>query len=138
MKRSLAYATVAGFAFFGMAGSAAADVCQTTGTLTEAVGTVLVDKGQGFMNANIGASLRGGDKVSVQGPGSALVDFGSDRTIMVPGSTTTTLQTPGCGVAVDSSTGLVIGAVAVGGGVAAAIALSDNGSGNAFFFPVSP
>lgn len=138
MKRSVAYAVVVGFSFLGMAGSAMADACQATGTLTEAVGTVLVDSGQGFTNASVGASLKGGDKVSVQGAGSAVVDFGSARTVMVPGSTTTTLQVPGCGLAVDSSTGLVIGAVAVGGGVAAAIALSDNGSGNGFIFPVSP
>ncbi|MDQ0348994.1 hypothetical protein J2S76_003428 [Ancylobacter vacuolatus] len=122
----------------GMAGSAVADVCQTTGTLTEAVGTVLVDSGQGFANASVGASLKGGDVVSVHGAGSAVVDFGSDRTVMVPGSTTTALQVPGCGLAMDSSTGLAIGAVAIGGGIAAAVALSDNGSGNGFIFPVSP
>ncbi|WP_018387863.1 hypothetical protein [Ancylobacter sp. FA202] len=138
MKRSVAYAVVVGFSFLGMAGAALADACQTTGTLTEAVGTVLVDRGQGFATASVGTSLKGGDMVSVQGTGSAVVDFGTDRTVMVPGSTTTTLQVPGCGLAVDSNTGLVIGAVAVGGGVAAAVALSDNGSGNGFIFPVSP
>lgn len=138
MNRSVAYAVVVGFSFLGMAGSAVADACQATGTLTEAVGTVLVDRGQGFANASVGASLKGGDMVSVQGAGSAVVDFGSNRSVMVPGSTTETLRVPGCDVAIDSNTGLVIGAVAVGGGVAAAVALSDNGNGNGFIFPVSP
>jgi len=138
MKRFVAYASVAGLLSLGMIGSAAADACQTTGTLAEAVGTVLVDKGQGFAPGVVGASLKGGDKVAVQGPGSAVVDFGNERTVTVPSSTTETLRVPGCGVVLDSSTGLVIGTVAVGGGIAAAIALSNNDSKNGIIFPVSP
>lgn len=138
MKRFVACTAVAGFVSLGMIGSAAADACQTTGTLAEAVGTVLVDRGQGFASAAVGASLKGGDKVAVQGPGRAVVDFGNERTLTVPSSTTETLRVPGCGLAIDASTGLVVGTVAVGGGIAAAIALSDNGSDTRIIFPVSP
>ena len=138
MKRCVAYVSVAGLVSLGMIGSAAADACQTTGTLAEAVGTVLVDKGQGFAPGVVGASLKGGDKVAVQGPGSAVVDFGNQRTVTVPSSTTETLRVPGCGLALDNSTGLVIGTVAVVGGIAAAIALSNNDSKNGIIFPVSP
>ncbi|WP_371347720.1 hypothetical protein [Ancylobacter sp. IITR112] len=134
----MAYASVAGLACLGLAGPAAADACQTTGTLASAAGTVLVDRGQGFTPGTVGISLKGGDKVAVQGPGSAVVDFGNDRTVTVPSSTTETLRVPGCGLAVDPSTGMVVGAVAVGGGIAAAIALSDNGGNNGLIFPVSP
>ncbi|UOK72791.1 hypothetical protein [Ancylobacter polymorphus] len=138
MKRCVAYVSVAGLVSLGMIGSAAADACQTTGTLAEAVGTVLVDKGQGFAPGVVGASLKSGDKVAVQGPGSAVIDFGNERTVTVPSSTTETLRVPGCGLALDDSTGLVIGTVAVGGGIAAAIALSNEGSKNGIIFPVSP
>lgn len=138
MKRSFVFLAVAGVFSFGAVGSAAADACQDGGTLTEIVGTVMIDKGQGFVPGAVGASLKGGDKVSVQGPGSAVVDFGSERTVTIPGSTTETLRVPGCGLVMDSTTGLILGTVAVGGGVAAAIAASDSGGGTTVIFPVSP
>ncbi|WP_428031366.1 hypothetical protein [Ancylobacter sp.] len=138
MNRSVLFAAAAAFFSVGTAGAALADACQTTGTLTELVGTVMIDKGQGFAPGFVGAALKGGDKVAVQGPGSAVVDFGTNRTVTIPGSTTETLRVPGCGLVIDTTTGMIIGTVAVGGGIAAAIALSDSGSNKTIFFPVSP
>lgn len=138
MKRSTVSMVAGVVLSLGAAGTAAADVCETAGTLTEVVGSVMVDKGQGFAPGAVGMSLKGGDKVSVQGPGSAVVDFGSQRTVTVPGSTTETLRVPGCGLVIDSTTGAIVGVVAVGGGIAAAIALSDSSSSSIPFFPVSP
>lgn len=139
MKRSVLFAAAMAAFSLDVAGAASAQTCQTTGTLTEIVGTVMVDKGQGFVPGFVGASLDGGDKVAVQGPGSAVIDFGSDRTVTVPGSTTEIVRAPGCGLVMDSTTGLVVATVVIGGGIGAAIALSnDSGDNRTVFLPVSP
>ncbi|TCK16732.1 hypothetical protein EV667_4325 [Ancylobacter aquaticus] len=138
MKRLLRVVAIVGFASIVALGSAVADECQTAGTLTEVVGTVFVDKGQGFTPGVVGASLKNGDKVAVQGSGSAVVDFGNERMVTVPGSTTETLRAPGCGFVLDETGAVIVGAVAVGGGIAAAIAVSDSSSNRIPFFPVSP
>lgn len=138
MKSSVWVGVIAGVASLAALGSAAADECQTAGTLTEIVGTVVVDKGEGFAPAVVGTSLKNGDKVAVQGSGSAVVDFGKERTVTVPGSTTETLRAPGCGVVLDETGAVIVGTVAIGGGIAAALAASDGSSNRTPFFPVSP
>lgn len=144
MKRSFLTMAVLGTVSIGTIGSAAADICLTTGTLTQAVGTVMVDKGAGYTPGVIGTSLKNGDKITVQGPGSAVVDFGNDRTLTVPASTTETLRAPGCGAFAMSSPSAIggpavgiFGSLALGGAVAAAISASDGNSG-VQFFPISP
>ena len=138
MKSSVWIGVLTGIASLAALGSAVADECQTAGALTQVVGTVVVDKGQGFAPAVVGASLQNGDKVAVQGSGSAVVDFGKERTVTVPGSTTATLRAPGCGVVLDETRAVIVGTVAIGVGIAAAIAASDGGSNRTPFFPVSP
>lgn len=145
MKRSFLSMAVVCAAAIGAIGSARADTndaCNVAGTLKEAVGSVAMDRGAGFTPAVIGASLKTGDKVAVQGPGSAVIDFGDGKTITVPGSTTEVLRAPGCGLAsgydpMSNPTAVILGTAVVGGGIAAAIALSDSGS-SAQFFPISP
>lgn len=145
MKRIFLSMTVACAVAVGAAGVAQADTndnsndpCKVAGTLKEAVGSVAMDRGAGFTPAVIGASLKTGDKVAVQGPGSAVIDFGDGKTVTVPSSTTEVLRAPGCGFAWGSDpTVVILGTAVVGGGIAAAIALSDSGS-SAQFFPISP
>lgn len=141
MKRPLLSMAVLCAAAIGAIGSARADTndaCNVAGTLKEVVGSVAMDRGAGFTPAVIGASLKTGDKVAVQGPGSAVIDFGDGKTITVPGSTTEVLRVPGCGFASGyDPTVVILGTAVVGGGIAAAIALSDSGS-SAPFFPISP
>ncbi|WP_428029113.1 hypothetical protein [Ancylobacter sp.] len=143
MKKLVFSAVLAGTLSIGALGSAYADDgCQTAGTLTQAVGSVMVDKGKGFTPGVVGASLRVGDKIAVRGPGSAVVDFGNERTLMVPASTTETIRVPGCGLIqtqapLDPTLG-VLGMLAGTGAVAAIISASDGKSGTTIFFPVSP
>ena len=138
MKSSVWIGVLTGIASLATLGSAMADECQMAGTLTQVVGTVVVDKGQGFAPGVVGTSLKNGDKVAVQGSGSAVVDFGNQRTVTVPGSTAEMLRAPGCGFVLDETGAVIVGTVAVGGGIAAAIAASDGSSNRIPFFPVSP
>lgn len=121
----------------------AQDACQTGGTLTQAVGSVMVDKGRGFVPGVIGTSLKGGDRISVRGPGSATVDFGSNRTLMVPASTTEVIRVPGCGLlqtnagSVNPALGIA-GMLAGGGALAAIISTTTDEKRRTVFFPVSP
>lgn len=145
MKRTFLMVAALGAVSIGAVGSASADVCLTQGTLAQAVGTVLVDKGAGYAPGVIGTSLKNGDKITVQGPGTAVVDFGNDRTLTVPASTTETLRAPGCGGFASNNNSTLIGgpavgvfgSLALGGAVAAAISASDGNSG-VQFFPISP
>lgn len=142
MRIVLSMAALAALSF-GAAGSAAAqDACQTAGRLASAVGSVMIDKGNGFTPGVIGTSLKTGDKVSVRGQGNAVVDFGDNRTVTVPSSTTETLRAPGCGFGVTNSGGNpalgIGGMLAATGGVAAAISSIDNGGSSVIIIPVSP
>lgn len=142
MKRSVISMVVIGGLSFGAIGSAAADVCATTGRLTVATGSVLVDRGSGFVPGVIGASLKGGDKIAVRGQGNAVVDFGNNRTLTIPGSTTEVVRVPGCGLIQTNSgsigpTAGIFGTLALTGGIAAAISTTEGKSG-VIVFPVSP
>ncbi|TCK31135.1 hypothetical protein EV667_1240 [Ancylobacter aquaticus] len=102
----------------------------------------MVDRGNGFAPGVIGTSLKTGDTVSVRGQGNAVVDFGNDRTVTIPSSTTEMLRAPGCGFGVTNSGGInpalgIAGMLAAGGGLAAIISASDGKSGS-FILPVSP
>lgn len=140
---SLAAAAAVSFGFVG--GAAAQGDCQTTGQLASAVGSVMVDKGNGFAPGVIGTSLKTGDKVSVRGQGNAVVDFGDNRTVTIPSSTTETLRAPGCGFGLTNSGGMdpALGiAATIGAGIGlSAIVSSVDGSSNrtgGATVPVSP
>lgn len=137
MNRILSLMALAGAVAVGSAGAASAQgTCSTSGVLVAAQGTVLVDRGVGFKPASVGASVYSGNRISVQGIGSATVDFGGARTVTVSSSSTQTL--PGCGLFQDANTGaVVVGTVVIAGGIGAAIALSNDDS-NTPFFPISP
>lgn len=142
MRIVLSMAAVAALSF-GAAGTAAAqDACQTAGRLASAAGSVMIDKGNGFTPGVIGTSLKTGDKVSVRGQGNAVVDFGDNRTITIPSSTTETLRAPGCGFGVTNSGGnpglAVGGMLAAGGGLAAALSTLDSSGSSVIIIPVSP
>ncbi|WP_018964076.1 hypothetical protein [Ancylobacter sp. FA202] len=118
------------------------DACQTSGRLAQTVGTVMVDKGNGFAPGVVGTSLVSGNRISVLGQGQAVVDFGNQKTLTVPGSTTEIVQVPGCGFDLTNSGGMnpavgIVGTLAVGAGLSAAISASDGKSGTVIF-PVSP
>nr|WP_281493581.1 hypothetical protein [Ancylobacter koreensis] len=139
MYRAGTVVATCGLVMLGFAGAARADVCQTAGTLTEVAGTVVVDKGNGFVPGTVGTSLKSGDKVAVQGSGSAVVDFGSDRTVTVPGSTTETLKIPGCGLTLtEDPTGLIVTTTVIAGGITAAVLVSDSDDKKVPFIPISP
>lgn len=135
MNRILSLMALAGAVAVGSAGTASAQgTC--SGVLVTAQGTVLVDRGAGFTPASVGTAVQAGNRISVQGPGNAVVDFGGARTVTVPGSSTQTL--PSCGLFQDANTGaVVVGTVVVAGGIGAAIALSNDDSKTPFF-PISP
>ncbi|GLK74134.1 hypothetical protein KHC23_01805 [Ancylobacter dichloromethanicus] len=143
MKYSIFAVVMAGCLSVGAMGSAKADdACLAAGRLTQAVGSVMVDRGNGFVPGVIGTSLRGGDKIAVRGQGRAVVDFGDDRTLMVPASTTETIRVPGCGMLQTNASGIsptvgTFGMLAIAGATAAAISTTDSKSGTVFF-PVSP
>lgn len=143
MMRNIFSMVVAGALSLGAVGSAAAqDACQTGGRLTQAVGSVMVDKGTGFAPGVLGTSLVSGDKVSVLGQGKAVVDFGSDRTLTVASSTTEIVNVPGCGFGLTNSGTVnpalaIAGTLAVGAGLSAAISAADNTNGT-IIIPVSP
>jgi hypothetical protein len=142
MRIVLSMAAVAALSF-GAAGAAAAqDACQTAGRLASAAGSVMIDKGNGFTPGVIGTSLKTGDKVSVRGQGNAVVDFGDNRTVTIPSSTTETLRAPGCGFGVTNSggnPGLAIGGMLAGaGGLAAALSTIDSSGSSVIIIPVSP
>ena len=106
--------------------NAAAAGCATAGILTSFQGNILVDRGDGFKAGAVGLSLKSGDKVSVVGPGSAVVDFGNSNVVTVPSSTTQTLRAPGCSSFLSTSKTGVVATVLVAGGVAAAITLAND------------
>ncbi|WP_371345142.1 hypothetical protein [Ancylobacter sp. IITR112] len=143
MRSVLTLAAVVALSF-GVAGNAAAqDGCQTSGRLASAAGSVMVDKGNGFVPGVVGTALKTGDKVSVRGQGNAVVDFGNNRTVTVPSSTTETLRAPGCGLDLTNSGSAnpalgIAATLAVGGGLAAAISAADSSSGTTIITPVSP
>jgi hypothetical protein len=103
---------------------AAATSCAATGVLTSFQGNILVDRGDGFKPGTIGLALKAGDKVSVVGAGNAVVDFGNSNVINIASSSTETLRPPGCSLVHTSPRGVAV-TIAVVGGVAAAIALSN-------------
>ncbi|MGE0765718.1 MAG: hypothetical protein AB7L90_04585 [Hyphomicrobiaceae bacterium] len=126
----------AGFAFeIGHIEKVAAAGCAATGVLASFQGNILVDRGDGFKAGAVGLSLKAGDKVSVVGPGNAVVDFGNSRLVNIAGSSTETLRAPGCSV-FGASNGGAVATIAVVGGVAAAIALSAGRKSKSV--PVSP
>jgi hypothetical protein len=114
---------------------AAAAGCAASGILTSFEGNIRVDRGDGFRPGAVGIALKAGDKVSVVGPGNAVVDFGNSNVITIAGSSTETLRPPGCSF-LSTSNGGVVATIVVVGGVAAAIALS-NGR-NSRSVPISP
>lgn len=139
MKHSASVAVVLCAGVLGFAGSAAAQgACQTSGTLTQAVGNVVVDQGAGFKPASVGASLRSGDMVAVRGPGNAVVDFGSQRIVTVPGSSTQVLQPPGCAPVPNNTAQVVVPTLILIGGVWTAVEISDNNNKKIPFIPISP
>jgi hypothetical protein len=137
MNRILSLMALVGVVAVGGASIASAQVaCSTSGVLVAAQGTVLLDRGAGFAPASVGTSVQAGNRISVQGAGNAMVDFGGARTVTVSSSSTQTL--PGCGLFQDANTGaVVVGTVVVAGGIGAAIALSNDDSSTPFF-PISP
>jgi hypothetical protein len=125
------------FTGMGLSEKAAASECATSGILTSIHGNILVDQGEGFRPGAVGLTLRSGDKVSVVGTGSAVIDFGNSKVVTIPSSTTQTLRAPGCGFLGASNTGRAVVAIAVVGGVTAAIAFSSDRK-NKTNRPISP
>lgn len=128
MYRSVLAMSVIGAGFVGFIGSAAAQgACQTSGTVTQVVGNVLVDQGAGFRTASVGTSVGSGDRISVRGPGRAVVNFGSQQTISVPGSTTQVLRPPGCGlINPNNAAKIIVPSAIIAGGTFAAVEISDS------------
>ena len=142
MRIVLSMAAVAALSYGGAGAAADQDECQTAGRRASAAGSVMIDKGNGFTPGVIGTSLKTGDKVSVRGQGNAVVDFGDNRTVTIPSSTTETLRAPGCGFGVTNSggnPGLAIGGMLAGaGGLAAALSTIDSSGSSVIIIPVSP
>lgn len=136
MMRSFWFMALAGAVTVANVGVASAQgTC--SGVVVAAQGTVMVDRGAGFSPASVGASVQAGNRISVQGPGNAVVDFGGNRTVTIPASSTQTL--PGCGLFTTADTGaIVVGTVVIAGGIGAAIALSNDDNNKTPFFPISP
>jgi hypothetical protein len=119
----------------GSAGVANAQgACSASGVLTSAQGTVLVNRGAGFVRATPGSSIPGGTQVSVQGPGSAVVDFGGNP-VTVPASTTVAVRPPGCGTAGLNAGQVFVTTAIVGSVIGTSIAVNDNGGNRT---PISP
>ena len=109
--------------------------CSASGVLTSAQGTVLVNRGAGFVRGMPGSSIPGGTQVSVQGPGSAVIDF-SGSVVTVPASTTVAVRPPGCGTAGINGGQVFVTTAIVGSVIGTAIAVNDNNGGRRI--PISP
>ncbi|ADH90962.1 conserved hypothetical protein [Ancylobacter novellus DSM 506] len=123
--------TVAGLS----AGAANAQgACSASGVLSSVQGTVLVNRGAGFVPAAPGSSIPGGTQVSVQGAGRAVVDF-SGNMVTVPASTTVAVRPPGCATASATVGQVFVTTAIVGSVIGTAIAVNDNGGTR---IPISP
>lgn len=115
----------------------ASAACANAAILSSVQGPVSINKGSGFAAAGAGAEVSPGDQVMTGANGSATVDYGpgcsqsigSGQVVVVPAA-------PACAAgAAGMNTGtLVVGGLVVGGGVAAAIALSGGSDKK----PISP
>ena len=96
-------------------------------TVTTVTGKVSINRGSGFAPISSETTANPGDRVMAGPSGSAEIIYENGcRERVEPGSVVRVAEAR-CKTAGFSTTELVVGAVVVGGGVAAAIALSDHG-----------
>lgn len=100
-------------------------------TVNSVSGQVLVNKGEGYQQVVGSTSANPGDTVVVNPGGSASIVYPDGCVVQVqPGTVATIAQTSPCqaGSAGTNTTTFILGGLAVGGGVAAAIMLGKDKS----------
>ncbi len=115
----------------------------SVGKLGAITGTVMIDRGNGFVVAKTGDALKAGDKISVIGEGTAVFSYytGGTAPLTVASSSTKTVcakDTTAAIVPTTDPTLAIAGTLAAGAGAAALISTADGKSGTTVFFPVSP
>jgi hypothetical protein len=115
---SVVSALVCALAVCNVASAATVDAVQ---------GKVSVNSGNGFKPVPNGAVVKSGDRVMASPGGSAVVNYSNGCfSNVLAGTVVTVIELPDCttGKLAPDVTGYVVGAAVIGGGVAAAIALS--------------